>query len=246
VTRRGRDTAFPHELNRVRWDKAVVGARVGTDSRVIDTEGQMRMPQSRSLKHVKQYLESQMREDARQSREKGRRTAAPFVTLSRQAGAGGVKLGELVASLLNERKDETGPSSWTVFDENLVQAVMEEHQLPESVAKYMREEGPSEIQDILEGLFGLGPSTHRLVAKASRTMLRLASLGDAVVLPSSPRLGLAPAGLQVTGTFQPMKHRVQHAVRPLQLTLRKFLHPFDDGVSVALPFTEDGQYKGGG
>ena len=43
-----------------------------------------------------------------------------------------------------------------------------------------------------------------------------------------------------------MKYGVEHAVRPLQLTIREFVHPFDDGVAVALPVAEDRQHQGRG
>jgi len=190
----------------------MVAGGVEAGPRKIDKESEDRMSRIRSLEHVRKYLESQMREDAR--RRAGSERAAPFITLSRQAGAGGVKLGELVVTRLNERADATRRSSWTVFDENLVQAVVEEHQLPESVVKYMREDGPSEIQDILEELFGLHPSTHRLVAKTSRTMLRLASLGHVVIVGRAGNVvtRALPGGFHVR-LVGSAKRRLAHVVK---------------------------------
>jgi cytidylate kinase len=187
-----------------------------------DTGGEIPMSRTTSLNHVRKYLEFQMRDEARLSQRERKQRPAPFITLSRQAGAGGVDLADRVASILNERTDPAFPSPWTVFDKNLVQAVVDEHQLPERVAKYMQEDGPSEIQDILEELFGLHISTHRLVAKTSKTVLRLASLGNAIivgrggsVVTRSLRGGFH---VRVVGS---RKHRLAHMVKYDDLTEEK-------------------------
>jgi len=177
------------------------------------------MSRTTSLNHVRKYLESQMRDEARLSRLERRQRPAPFITLSRQAGAGGVDLADRVASILNERTDAEFPSPWTVFDENLVQAVVDEHQLPESVIKYMQEDGPSEVEDILEELFGLHISTHRLVAKTSKTVLRLASLGNVIIVGRAGNVVTRslPGGFHVR-LVGSRKRRLAHMVKYDDLT----------------------------
>lgn len=46
--------------------------------------------------------------------------------------------------------------------------------------------------------------------------------------------------------LKPMEEGVDHAIGPLELTVRQFGHPLDDGVTVALPLTEDGEDEGCG
>lgn len=64
--------------------------------------------------------------------------ANPFVTISRQAGAGGHSLGAALAADLNER-DSRGPA-WSVWDRDLVEKVAAEHKIPEQLVRSL--EGP--------------------------------------------------------------------------------------------------------
>jgi cytidylate kinase len=103
------------------------------------------------------------------------------VTISRQAGSGA----HLVAEELIERLDGQAPAGstpWTVFDRNLVEKVLEEHDLPGRLARFMPEDRVSEIADTLDELFGLRPSSWTLVRKTAETILHLAELGNVVII----------------------------------------------------------------
>jgi hypothetical protein len=75
-----------------------------------------------------------------------------------------------------------GAASWMLFDRNLLEKVLLDHKLPARLAKYMPEDRISGIQDTLDELFGLHPPTWTLVEKISDTILRLAELGNVVIL----------------------------------------------------------------
>jgi hypothetical protein len=55
----------------------------------------------------------------------------PFVTISRQTGAGGITIGQKLIQYLQEH-DQSIHCPWTLFDRNLIQAVLDEHHFPES------------------------------------------------------------------------------------------------------------------
>jgi len=103
------------------------------------------------------------------------------LTLSRQSGTGGHLVAEEVTRLLQTRGPQ-GAASWMVFDRNLLERVLEDHQLPARLAKYMPEDRISVIQDTFDELFGLHPPTWTLVEKISDTILRLAQLGNVILL----------------------------------------------------------------
>ena len=57
------------------------------------------------------------------------------------------------AGVLQEDEDEPrGSCTWTVFDRQLVEKVLEEHQLPKTLADLISEERRSYIKDVMEEL----------------------------------------------------------------------------------------------
>jgi cytidylate kinase len=103
------------------------------------------------------------------------------VTISRQAGSGAHAVAEELAPLLQAQTPKDA-APWTIFDRNLVSKVLQEHNLPERVAKFMPEDRTSEIADTMEELFGLHPPSWLLVRKAAETILHLAELGNVILI----------------------------------------------------------------
>jgi cytidylate kinase len=102
------------------------------------------------------------------------------VTVSRQSGAGGHAVAEMLAAYLQRRAPQQVP--WTVFDSNLVEKVLKDHGLPERLAKFMPENHMSRVQDILDDLLGVHPPVETLVHKTAETILHLAALGNVVLV----------------------------------------------------------------
>lgn len=105
-----------------------------------------------------------------------------FITISRQPGAGAITIGEKTAEFINNKKEANWPRPWTVFDKNLIKSVLEEHNLPDEFEKYMPEGKISQIQDILDDLFGVHPPAIALVHKTSETILHLAQTGNVILV----------------------------------------------------------------
>jgi cytidylate kinase len=103
------------------------------------------------------------------------------VTISRQTGSGAHSVAEKLATLLQAHTPKEA-CPWTVFDRNLVEKVLQEHDLPGSVARFMPEDRISSISDTMEELFGLHPPSWLLVRKVSETILRLVELGNVIVI----------------------------------------------------------------
>jgi len=103
------------------------------------------------------------------------------ITLSRQSGCGSHQFAERLARRLDSHSHPGSPP-WTLFDRNLVEKVLEDHQLPERLAQYMPEDRVLEIDDIMDELFGLHPPSWTLVEKTAETILRLADLGNVIIL----------------------------------------------------------------
>ena len=103
------------------------------------------------------------------------------VTISRQAGSGGHSLAEKLARDLSAVEDP-GATPWTVFDRNLVEKALQDHNLPARLSRFMPEDRVSRISDTMDELFGLHPPSEILVRKTSETILHLAELGHVIII----------------------------------------------------------------
>jgi len=109
----------------------------------------------------------------------GRRFTA--VTISRQAGSGGHDLAARLSELLQTQEPQ--PSwPWTVFDRDLVEKALEDHNLPKRLARFLPEDHVSEITDTMDELFGLHPPSWVLIRQTSETILRLAKVGHVILI----------------------------------------------------------------
>jgi len=103
------------------------------------------------------------------------------ITISRQAGSGAHAIAEKLVSRLEAQMPKGAPP-WTVFDRNLVEQVLADHHLPIRLAQYMPEDRASQVDDILDDLFGMKPSSWKFVEQTSETILRLATLGHVILI----------------------------------------------------------------
>jgi cytidylate kinase len=103
------------------------------------------------------------------------------VTLSRQSGCGAHVLAEKLAAYIQARSPAGAPR-WTVIDRDLMEKVLADHHLPEKVARFMPEDRISKMEDIMYDVFDLRPDSWTMVQHTSETILRLARLGNVILL----------------------------------------------------------------
>src|SRR5262249_1159340 len=94
---------------------------------------------------------------------------------------GALEVAEKLAAYLQPHTPKEAPA-WTVFDRNLVEKVLEDHHLPQRIGKFMPENWISEIEDTIDELFGLHPPAWILVRQTAETILRLARLGNVILI----------------------------------------------------------------
>lgn len=133
------------------------------------------------------------------------------VTISRQAGCGALVVAEKLAARL-QAGAQRGAPPWTVFDRNLIEKVLEDHNLPARLAKYLPEDRVTELQDITDELFGLHPPSWTIVRQTTETMLRLAELGNVILIGRGGNVVTA----KLSNVFHvrlvaPLEKRIEHA-----------------------------------
>jgi len=107
----------------------------------------------------------------------------PFVTISRQAGAGAPHLADRLADALNENDRSERP--WHVFDRELVEKVAADHQISQSLIDAMDESNHSWINDVLAGMKATGRSEStqfNVYRRVAETILGLAEAGKVVIV----------------------------------------------------------------
>lgn len=147
------------------------------------------------------------------------RPQLPAITISRETGAGAVTIAQMVAERLDREEEGDDRCPWTVFDRNLTEKVLQDHNLPVKLKRFMPEDAISPIDDVLEELLGLHPSQWTLVQHTTETILRLATLGNVVLVGLGANLITARLKhvLHVR-LVAPLEQRLRHAEQYYQLS----------------------------
>ena len=134
----------------------------------------------------------------------------PCITISREAGARADIIGEKLASYF--QKYYSGNSvPWTVFDKNLIEKVIQDHHLPQSLSRLMEEEKYSAVKSIMIELLGGQPPIFTLVHKTTETILQLAQIGNVIILDRAANIITS----KLFNTFHvrlvaPLEFRIEH------------------------------------
>jgi cytidylate kinase len=155
--------------------------------------------------------------------ETGVRCAA--VTISRQAGCGALDVAEKLARYLQEHSPHHA-GSWTVFDRNLMDKVLEDHYLPIRLAQFLPEDRVSYLEDIMADLLQAYPSSQTVIRHSTETILRLASLGNVILIGRGGNIITAklPNMFHVR-LVAPLEERIEHSCKSYGMTMagaRKF------------------------
>ncbi len=154
------------------------------------------------------------------------------VTISRQTGSGAHSVAEKLGILLQAHTPKDA-CPWTIFDRNLVDKVLQEHNLPERVARFMTEDRTSEIADTMEELFGLHPPSWLLVRKIAETILHLAELGNVILIGRGA--AVVTAGLvhvfhvRLVSSLEKRVQRIQELNRLSREAARQLIQKEDRG-----------------
>jgi cytidylate kinase len=136
------------------------------------------MSSLRSLGAINAYLAAQAASRSRTEIGEAPGTRR-FVTVSRLAGAGAHAVGEHLAGILNR---EHPGAQWMLFDQDLIEAVLELHDLPRELSRFMPEDRINTFVDTVEAVLGLHPSSDTLVRKTNEAILTLAGIGNVIIV----------------------------------------------------------------
>jgi cytidylate kinase len=143
------------------------------------------------------------------------------VTISREAGCGALEVAERLARRLQELSPKHH-EIWQVFDQNLMDKVLEEHGLPAYLAKFLPEDCVSAIEDFVSEILGAHPPLRKVVAQSAETILKLAAMGNVILIGRASNLITArlPRVLHVR-LVAPLETRVAHCQKAYGMTRAK-------------------------
>lgn len=177
------------------------------------------------IKPILSYLRHQDSDALRPRACGGHDTETPFVTVSRQAGAGGETFAHRLCDRLNLL--DAGDRPWTGFDRELVGRVAADRGVAAELLESIGEGGRDWLEEMLEGMTArplMRPNELRVYRMVSETVLALAEAGRVVLVG----LGAAFITQQRTGGVHvrlvaPLSHRIEQTAWARQLTRREAL-----------------------
>ena len=135
------------------------------------------MNETSSFNECCSYVAALVQEKARPNVEQH----APAITISRQLGARGRSISKKIRGALRDGSPQD-PIPWTCFDEDLIQKVLKDHDLPTSLAKFMPEDSVSEIDSTINEILGRHPSLWTLSEQTVESMVHLFHMGHCIIV----------------------------------------------------------------
>lgn len=126
----------------------------------------------------KRYIESHTEKDEKSF---AKRDVYPCITISRQTGAGSKPVCEKLIDIMDDYSEPEGVK-WAYFDRNLIEKVLEDHNLPKQISEFVKEGKYKHLDAVVNELLGLKPSEWTLIQKTTDTILQLARMGNVVIV----------------------------------------------------------------
>jgi cytidylate kinase len=160
-------------------------------------------------------------EQARYPHAGDQRPATPFVTISRQAGAGASGLAHRLVERLNELDPAERP--WTCWDRELVERVSADHHIARETVDALEQSRLSWFNEFLSGLTFTTDAVHpdelTVYRRVAATIRALAAAGRVIIVGRGGVCitGNMPAGVHVR-LVAPLKFRIQNMQRRLGIS----------------------------
>jgi cytidylate kinase len=150
------------------------------------------------LEHSLSVLHTRLASSAARSSSFTPADRRPFITISRETGAGATTLGQQLVPLLNQEID-CDDQGWVFLDKDLLTQALLHHQLPARLADFLPEDRISETKAVIGELMGLHPSLWQLEQQISAAILQLAHVGHIIFAGRAANLitRSLPSGLHV-------------------------------------------------
>jgi len=139
---------------------------------------------------IERFLRSAPHQPPARAPQASDRRGLPFVTISRQAGAGGHSLAEKLLELFAKESDRDLFGGWQLFDQRLCEMIVRDPRLKVSIDHLLTEEYRSRADEFIRNLVTADTHQDIVMNKIFETIRMLAIIGKVVIV--------GRAGSQVT------------------------------------------------
>lgn len=171
---------------------------------------------------VERYIKAQTAELKAAAAKHRELRVHPFVTISRQAGAGGTTLADTLLARFSEQDDTELFGGWQIFDRKLCEIVAKDPNYRHSIETLLTEEYPTRAHDFFRQVIGSTIDHGILMDRVFQVVRSLAAIGKAIIIGrggSEVTKGM-PQGLHIR-LVAPEKQRIQHLMGLEDLSERK-------------------------
>jgi cytidylate kinase len=141
----------------------------------------------------------------------------PSVAISRKAYSQAHAIAEELITLMEVKSAFEG-DAWTLFDRSLVERILEDHNLPKAMARYMPEDRDHDFTGLINEILGVHPSSWKLFHYTCDTIHKLAKIGGVILIGRGSHIitrGM-PHVLKVR-IIAPMEQRICRATKLLDI-----------------------------
>lgn len=147
-----------------------------------------------------------------------KRRRLPFITIAREAGAGGHTLAAYLAERLNEDKPST---PWQCFDRELIEKVAEDHDLSAELVERLPDSPQSWFRELMDALKfeGNRPTDEVIYQKMIATIRGVADMGHTILVGRGANLctrGI-PGGIHIH-LYAPLPYRIAYAQQTFEMS----------------------------
>jgi len=169
------------------------------------------------LDRMEHFLRTRLSEDS-YTKDKPFR---PALTISRECGVGMDLIGLALVDYLSEVDDSTD-LGWALFNQGMIGKVIEDHNLPKSVAPFLAEKTKFPVTEAFEQLLNLHPSEWTLFNYSADTIRNLCRLGNAIIVGRAGNFVTA----DMANTFHvrlvgSLTKRIQHTAARHEITTER-------------------------
>ncbi len=144
---------------------------------------------------IERFLHAMLRETSRLDAGAPGARVRPFVTISRQAGAGGHTLAETLVEVFARQPDDELFGGWQLFDQKVCELAVEDPRLAQSIDALVAEDYRTRTDEFISQIIKPAPDQDYVMGRVFRVVRALAGVGKAIII--------GRAGSEVTRGLRP-------------------------------------------
>ena len=134
------------------------------------------------VENIDRYLKAYFATEQMRGNRPGEPVAEPFVTISRQAGTGGLELANTMLDVFARRSDQALFAGWQVYDKALCQIVAQDQKYAASLDSLVEEEYRSKTNDFFHQMIRSTVDQKMVMDRVFLVVRTIAGMGKSIIV----------------------------------------------------------------